>query len=73
MKLFIMCIFDIFNNLKLRIRATGQSVPKHNHVDQHRGRNANAAVLGHRLGLFQDKQHNGVQYDANHDGMQYHG
>ena len=46
--------------LKLRIYATGQPVTEHNHVNEHHGGNANAAIFGHHLRLMQQKCHYGV-------------
>jgi hypothetical protein len=59
--------------LQLRVDASGQPVPKHNHVNEHRGGNANAAVLRHCGGLFQHQRHDGIQRHANDDGMHHHG
>ena len=59
--------------LKLRVDASGQPVTKHNHVNQHGSRNANAAILGNRRRLFQQQRHHGIQRYSDDNGMDHHG
>ena len=39
--------------LKMRVDATGQPVSEDNHVNEHRGGDANAAIFGHCGRLMQ--------------------
>jgi hypothetical protein len=54
------------------IESPWQPVSKHNHVNEHTGRNQNAAVLRYGRRLFQNQRHYGIHRDSDDNRMHHH-